>query len=78
MNRIQRHSETAAAKIAAAPRCVRSLEERLADDMRELAFSGQDVSVEMLKCRGWSEPTLKRLLPEAAKIARRQSVRQVA
>lgn len=78
MIRIQRHSETAAAKIAAAPRCIRSLEERLADDMRELAFSGQNASVETLKQRGWSEPTLKRLLPEAAKIARRQSVRQVA
>ncbi|WDZ75477.1 hypothetical protein PWG15_12710 [Ensifer adhaerens] len=78
MIRIQRHSETAAAKIAAAPRCIRSLEERLADDMRELAFSGQNASIETLQQRGWSEPTLKRLLPEAAKIARRQSVRQVA
>jgi len=78
MIRIQRHSETAAAKIAAAPRCIRSLEERLADDMRELAFSGQNASIETLQQRGWSEPTLKRLLPEAAKIARRQSVRRVA
>lgn len=78
MIRIQRHSETAAAKIGAAPRCIRSLEERLADDMRELAFSGQNASIETLQQRGWSETTLKRLLPEAAKIARRQSVRQVA
>ncbi|UTV37617.1 hypothetical protein MYG64_04685 [Ensifer adhaerens] len=75
MIRIQRYSETVAAKIAAAPRCVRTLEERLADDMRELAYSGH---IETLQQRGWSEPTLKRLLPEAAKIARRQSVRQVA
>jgi len=75
MIRIQRYSETAAAKIAAAPRCIRTLEERLAGDMRELAYSGQN---ETLIQRGWSEATLKRLLPEAAKIARRQSVRQVA
>ncbi|HEV7321512.1 MAG TPA: hypothetical protein VGO04_23145 [Ensifer sp.] len=76
MIRIQRHSETAAAKIAAAPSCIRTLEERLAGDMRELAFADQNVSIETLTF--WSEPTLKRLLPEAAKIARRQSVRQVA
>lgn len=75
MIRIQHYSETVAAKIAAAPRCVRTLEERLADDMRELAFSGHN---ETLAQRGWSEATLKLLLPEAAKIARRQSVRQVA
>lgn len=78
MIRIQRYSETAAAKIVAAPRCIRTLVERLADDMRELAFSGQNVSFETLKQRGWSEPTLRRLLPEATKIARRASIRQVA
>ncbi|MBP1873518.1 hypothetical protein J2Z19_003233 [Ensifer adhaerens] len=69
-------SEIAAAKIAAAPRCVRTTEQRLADDMRDLAFAG--ASVESLKLRGWTEPTLARLAPEAARIARRQSVRQVA
>jgi hypothetical protein len=75
MIRIQRYSETTAAKIEAAPRCIRTLEERLAHDLLELAFSGQN---ETLVQRGWSEPTLKRLLPDATKIARRQSVRQVA
>lgn len=46
--------------------------------MRELAYSGQNVSVENLKLRGWSEPTISLLATEAAAMARRQSVRQVA
>lgn len=78
MIRFIRHSEIAAAKIAAAPRCMRTLEQRMADDMRELAFAGDNVSVETLKQRGWTEPTIARLGSEAATIARRQSVRQVA
>jgi len=78
MIRIQRYSETAAAKISAAPRCIRTLEERLAGDLRELAFADQSTNIEALKQRGWSEPTLRRLLPEATKIARRASIRQVA
>ncbi|MEI2299312.1 hypothetical protein [Ensifer sp. MJa1] len=78
MIRIRSHSETQTAKIAAAPRCIRTLEQRMADDMRELAFAGENVNVESLKLRGWSEPTISRLASEAAAIARRQSVRQVA
>lgn len=70
--------KAAAVKIAAQPRCIRTLEERMADDMRELAFAGENVSVETLKQRGWTEPTIARLSPDAARIARRQSVRQVA
>ncbi|MHA4733256.1 hypothetical protein [Ensifer adhaerens] len=50
----------------------------MADDMRELAYSGQNVSVENLKLRGWSEPTISLLATQAAAMARRQSVRQVA
>jgi len=66
------------AKIIAAPRCIRSLEERMADDMREMAFSGQNVSVETLIERGWTKNTVHRLAVPAAAIARRQSTRQVA
>lgn len=78
MIRIHTPSDTLTAKISAAPRCIRSPEQRMADDMRELAYSGQNVSVENLKLRGWSEPTISLLATEAAAMARRQSVRQVA
>lgn len=60
------------------PRCIRSLEERMADDMRELAFSDRNVSEETLIERGWTKPTIKRLAPVATEIARRKSTRQVA
>ncbi|KQY20762.1 hypothetical protein ASD32_04930 [Rhizobium sp. Root483D2] len=66
------------AKIAAAPRCIRSLEERMADDMREMAFADQNVSVETLVQRGWTTKTVSRFAATARDIARRQSVRQVA
>ncbi|NVP54486.1 hypothetical protein [Mycoplana rhizolycopersici] len=67
-----------AAAVAARPRCVRSLEERMADEMRELAFAGDNVSVEALVARGWTRPTVLRLHEKAVAIARRKSVRQVA
>jgi hypothetical protein len=59
-------------------RCVRSLEERMADDMRELAFAGRNVSTETLLECGWTRSTIKRLGPVAVEIARRKSTRQVA
>lgn len=63
----------------AATRCVRTLEERMADDMREMAFAGQNVSVETLvREKGWTVQTVKRLMPVAIAIARRQSTRQIA
>lgn len=67
-----------AAVIAARPRCVRSLEERMADDMRELAFAGENASVETLVARGWTRNTVLRLHEKAVAIARRKSIRQVA
>ncbi len=60
------------------PRCIRSLEERMADDLRELAFAGQNTDDKALMARGWTAATIKRLAPRATEIARRQSVRQVA
>ncbi|MCJ7996660.1 hypothetical protein J5N58_06805 [Rhizobium cremeum] len=60
------------------PRCIRSLQERMADDMRELAFAGRDVSLETLVERGWTPDTVKRLAPEAREIARRKAVTQTA
>lgn len=60
------------------PRCIRSLQERMADDMRELAFAGRNVSLETLVECGWTIDTIKRLAPEAREIARRKAVTQTA
>ncbi|KQY31786.1 hypothetical protein [Rhizobium sp. Root483D2] len=72
------NKQAVAAKIVAAPKCIRTLEERMADDMREMAFAGQNVSVETLIERGWTKNTVHRLARAATAIARRQSTRQVA
>jgi len=62
---------------AARPACRTVLISRMADDIRELAFAGQNVSDETLKQRGWSEPIIDAFFPDAEKMARRQSVRQI-
>lgn len=59
-------------------RCMRTLVERLASDMRELAFSGAAVNEETLSQRGWSRDIVSRLGEDALRIARRASVRQIA
>ncbi|MCC0035448.1 MAG: hypothetical protein H6887_09330 [Hoeflea sp.] len=63
---------------SAPPPCHSSLVDRMASDMREMAFAGQNVSTETLVQRGWTLPTVKRLSAEAIARARRQSVRRVA
>lgn len=78
MIRYHKFSEDAVGRIAAAPRCRRSLEERMADDMRELAFADQNVDEQALIQRGWTLPTVRKLAPAAISIARRQSIRQGA
>jgi hypothetical protein len=60
------------------PPCHTSLVDRMASDMREMAFAGENVSTETLVQRGWTLPTVKRLSAEAIARARRQSVRRVA
>lgn len=69
-------------KIDIAPKapapCFRSIAERMADDMRELAFAGQNVSPETLASRGYSADVVKRIGPKAVAMARRQSTRQIA
>lgn len=61
-----------------APVCRATLVARMADDIRELAFAGQNASPEALAARGWSAGSIKRLGPDAVSRARRQSVRQLA
>jgi len=59
------------------PPVMRSIAERMADDMNELAFAGRNVNVETLKERGYTLPVIKRLAEDAAQIARRRAVRHV-
>ncbi|MBO0142288.1 hypothetical protein JZX87_14065 [Agrobacterium sp. Ap1] len=59
-------------------RCFRTVTERMANDMRELAFAGQNVSNETLASRGYSVDVVKRIGPKAVAMARRQSTRQIA
>jgi hypothetical protein len=63
---------------APSPKCIKSLVDRMADDMREMAFAGQNVSVATLVERGWSERSVAKLSGKAVTIARRQSVRRLA
>lgn len=65
-------------KLPQPQRCIRNQQERMADDMRELAFAGRNVSLETLVECGWTEDAVKRLAPEARKIARRKAVTQTA
>lgn len=58
--------------------CSRSLTERMADDMRELAFAGQNVSVGTLAARGYPADVVMRFGTKATELARRQSTRQIA
>jgi len=65
-------------KLCVQPSIIRSLEERMADDMRELAFSGRPVNETTLMECGWTKPTIKRLSLAATEIARRKSTRQIS
>lgn len=57
--------------------CFRSIADRMAETMREMAFSGETVTAESLGARGFSDPVIKRFCAEAAAMARRRSVRVV-
>jgi hypothetical protein len=58
--------------------CHTLLVDRMANDMREMVFAGQNVSAETLVQRGWTLLTVKRLSAEAVARARRQSMRRAA
>jgi hypothetical protein len=57
--------------------CGRKLVDRMADDMREMAFAGETVSLETLIQRGYPLAVVRRLSTRAIGIARRASVRHV-
>lgn len=60
------------------PSCRTVLIDRMADQMREMAFADQTVSPETLAERGWSAATIKRLAPHAVAKARRTSIRRLS
>ncbi|MCO6410069.1 hypothetical protein [Hoeflea alexandrii] len=60
------------------PSCRTALIDRMADQMREMAFAGQTVSTETLTERGWSEAAIRRLAPDAVAKARRTSIRRLS
>ena len=73
-----RYQASPAVAATPSPSCRTALIGRMADDMREMAFAGQNVSPETLSERGWSAASIKRLAPDAIARARRQSVRRVS
>jgi hypothetical protein len=50
----------------------------MADDMRELAFAGYNVSAETLAAHGYPADVVRRFGTKATELARRQSTRQIA
>ncbi|WP_152544461.1 hypothetical protein [Brucella rhizosphaerae] len=58
--------------------CTDDLTTRMAEVMRELAFSGDGATPENLERYGFSNAVVSRLGNRAAALARRLSVRQVA
>ena len=62
---------------AARRACRTVLVERMAEDMREMAFAGENVSTEALKLRGYSPVVIEALLADATAQARRLSIRHI-
>jgi len=57
--------------------CISSVESRLADKMREMAFAGENVTPETLKNHGFSREIVAKLGQRAAALARRQSIKRI-
>ena len=55
-----------------------STADRLASDMREMAFAHENVTPETLALRGWDEDVVAANRVEAVKIATKSSIRRVA
>lgn len=49
----------------------------LANALRELSCSGEPITTEALRCRGFSESTVREHGPAARVIARRRAIRQI-
>ncbi|QFP61910.1 hypothetical protein [Brucella anthropi] len=59
------------------PTCTSSVENRLADKMREMAFAGENVTPETLESRGFSREVVTKLGQRAAALALRRSIKRI-
>ncbi len=57
--------------------CISSVESRLADKMREMAFAGENVTPETLANYGFSREVVAKLGQRAAALARRRSIKRI-
>lgn len=57
--------------------CMKSVESRLADKMREMAFAGENVTPETLENYGFSREVVAKLGRRAAALARRRSIKRI-
>lgn len=78
MIRYQTRPDPVAAITAQPRRCARSVEDKLADVIRELGYAGEPISSEALRQRGFSDAVVARHGPAAVAKARRSSIRQTA
>lgn len=56
---------------------ISSLENRLAEKMREMAFAGENVTPESLENYGFSREVVAKLGQRAAALARRRSIKRI-
>ncbi len=61
----------------AAPSCTQNIIGKLADAMREMAFSGQNVTPETLESHGFTREVVERYGARATVLARRSSIRRI-
>ncbi len=76
MIRYATRAETVSARIAAQPRCTRSIVERIADVICEVAGSGQVVTADVFTSRNIPLPIVERFSDQAREIARRKFVKR--
>ena len=77
MIRYETRPDPAAVMRAPPPRCSRSVVDKLADAIREMGHSGEVMTMEALRLRGFSERVVRRHGEAALAIARRASIRRV-
>ncbi|WP_368649701.1 hypothetical protein [Brucella intermedia] len=61
----------------AVPTCTQNIIGKLADAMREMAFSGQNVTPETLESHGFTREVVERYGARATVLARRRSIRRI-
>ncbi len=59
------------------PTCISSLESRLAEKMREMAFAGEKVTPESLENYGFAREVVEKFGQRAAALARRRSIKRI-